>query len=157
MQIYSINPISNNYHTIKQNIQNNQLKANTSNPYATSIQINKIYNNVKINFNGKKVGLNNFNKWIKQNNICERTMQSYERLLISQKNKVRLMKRLDGLNPEISSTNHIINYRCTDVNGNPLEYVIQSISLLKDNKPKGHYDVQYDKNGVIIDNYLVFE
>ena len=157
MQINSINPTTNlitpNASYLKQT--NKTANISSTNPNVCYYDSTCNYSSFGINFK-RNVRLNNLDKWVEQYDICKRTMESYKGLLIHQRDKTRLMSKLEGVIPEIRSTSHVLNYVCTDSKGRPIEYVIQSLNLIKDNVSQGHYDVQYDKNGVIIDSYLVF-
>ena len=107
------------------------------------------YNKAGINFKSKNMPLN-LVEWINNNNINARTLDSYNKLKMVQKDNVKLMKKINNAIPVLTKTQHTIQYAQDEM----VQYVTQYLTLIGKNKVVGEYFVEYGLDGQIIDDSL---
>ena len=103
-----------------------------------------------------------FKKWIEVNEIHSRTLESYKKLLIIQKDDVRLQNRLHGLVPKIEKTYKEMSLLREDLRdlyshyGGYYVMINQRLDLIdKMGQPTGHYDLELNHTGIACDDWLI--
>ena len=137
MNITSINQSMNLYSS---NVQKLKQTNKSTNIYNTK---------PSVNFRGNANTLNLLN-WVSENNITQKTLESFDKMKRIQHNNESIMKKIRNAIPVITSTQHTVQH----AGGETVQFVTQKLSLMKKDKLVGIYGVEYNLNGQITDDFL---